>query len=602
MRYFYFILTLLLIKSGAVINAQDVRFTASAPGVVEQGEQFRLVFNINIKADQFIPPGLKDFNVLMGPSTSYNQSTSVINGKLSQNISYTYTYVLQAISEGKFTIPSAQVHVDGKSYESQPLRIEVVSGSSGESSKPGGTTSSPQGIGNEELFVRLIVDKREIYQGDRITATIKIYSRVNLSGFEDVRYPDFAGFLREDIETPPLQSLERESVKGQIYGTGVLSRFVLFPQKSGELVIDPVEITALVQQRVSSQSSRSFFDDFFDSYQTLRKDISSPVIKIKVKPLPAGSPPAFSGAVGSFRMQANLDKDTVSTNEAVTLRIKVSGQGNLKLIQAPGIDFPLDFESYDPKVTSNITSSMSGTSGSKTFEYLMIPRFAGKFRIPPVRLSYFDPAEGRYKSLNSGEFQIFVEKGEDEEGLTMVSSPSKEDIRFIGKDIRYIQTGTVKLYPIGNTLWGKLWFFSLYLVFFLFFGLVYFLRKRKRVEQANVMLAKNRKASKLARKRLKSASNYLKESDESALYEAILKALWGYLSDKLSIPASSLSRENIAANLEKHDIDKELIRSFSDLLDECEYAQYAPQVSSSELKAVYEKAVKIIVELEQKLK
>lgn len=602
MRYFYFVFLLLLINSGTLLNAQDVRFTASAPGVVEQGEQFRLTFSVNMKADQFTPPGFEDFNVLMGPSTSYNQSTSVINGKLSQNISYTYTYILQANSEGKYTILAARVIVDGKSYESQPFNIEVVSGNSGESSIVEGTTTTPQGIGNEDLFVRLIVDKREIYQGDRITATIKIYSRVNLSGFDDVRYPDFAGFLREDIETPPLQSLERESVKGQIYGTGVLARFVLFPQKSGELVIDPVKITALVQQRVSSQSSRSFFDDFFDSYQTIRKDISSPEIKIRVKPLPAGRPPAFSGAVGSFKMEASLDKNEVFTNEAVTLRIKVSGQGNLKLIQAPGIDFPLDFESYDPKVTSNIVSSMSGTSGSKTFEYLIIPRFVGQYRIPPVNLSYFDPIEGAYKNLNSGDFQIIVEKGEDEEGLTMVSSPSKEDIRFIGKDIRFIQTGPAKLSLIGNTLWGKLWFFFLYLVFFLVFGLVYFLRKRKRMEQTNVMLAKNRKASKLARKRLKSASRYLKESNESALYEAILKALWGYLSDKLSIPASSLSRENIAVNLKKYDIDNELIRAFSDLLDECEYAQYAPQGSGSEMKGVYEKAVQIIVKLEQKLK
>ena len=602
MRYFYFIFTLFLINSGVALNAQDVRFTASAPGVVEQSEQFRLVFSINKKTDQFTPPGLPDFNVLMGPSTSYNQSSSVINGKLSQTISYTYTYILQAKSAGKFTISAARVIIDGKSYESQPLKIEVLSGSSGESSGLEETTTTPQGIGNEDLFVRLIVDKREIFQGDRITATIKIYSRVNLSGFEDVRYPDFAGFLREDIETPPLQSLERESMKGQIYGTGVLSRFVLFPQKSGELVIDPVEITALVQQRVSSQSSRSFFDDFFDSYQTLRKDISSPAIKIKVKPLPVGIPPSFSGAVGSFKMEASLDKNEVLTNEAVTFRIKVSGQGNVKLIQAPGIDFPLDFESYDPKVTSNIKSSMSGTSGSKTFEYLMIPRFAGKFRIPPVQLSYFDPVEVRYKTLHSGEFQITVEKGADEAGLTMVSSPSKEDIRFIGKDIRFIQTGTVKLNLIGNTLWGKLWFFFLYLVFFLVFSLVYLFRKRKRMEQANVMLARNRKASKLARKRLKNASRYMKESNESALYEAILKALWGYLSDKLSIPASSLSRENIAVNFKKYGIDKELIRAFSDLLDECEYAQYAPHGSGSEMKDVYEKAVQIIVKLEQKLK
>lgn len=600
MRYFIFLL--LLINSATLLNAQDVRFTASAPAVVELGEQFRLIFSINKKADQFVPPELQDFIVLMGPSTSYNQSTSIVNGKMTQNISYTYTYILQANAEGEFTIPSARIQVNRKSYQTQALKIEVVSGATGDASAGKGSTPNLQGISNEDIFVRLIVDKNEIYQGDHIIATIKIYSRINLSGFENMRFPDFAGFLREDIETPPLRSLERENVNGQIYGTGVLSRFVLFPQKSGELVIDPVEISALVQQRVSSQSSRSFFDDFFDSYQTTRKDISSPKITIKVKPLPAGAPSSFSGAVGSFRMEANLDKTSTFTNEAVTLRIRILGQGNLKLIQAPGIDFPLDFESYDPKVTSNIKSSVSGTSGSKTFEYLMIPRFAGKYRIPPVNLAYFDPIEAAYKNLNSGDFQITVEKGKDEEGLIMLSSPSKEDIMFIGKDIRFIQTGPINLSLIGNTLWGKFWFFLLYIVFFGLFILVYLLRKRMRMERANIMLAKNRKASKLARKRLKSASQHLKEFNEPAFHEAILKALWGYLTDKFSIPSSSLSRENIALNLEKNDIDKELIRAFSELLDDCEYARYAPAGSGSKMDEVYEKAVQMIVKLEQKLK
>lgn len=599
-RTVFFILTILF---PVLLNGQDTQFTASAPKVVSVGEQFRLTYTLNKKAEQFLQPDLSSFQVLMGPSTSYNQSTSIINGKLERSVSYTYTYILQATLEGKFQIPSATVKIGKKSFQSNGLPIEVVKGTQGSGSQSsGGQTSGGQpGISNEDLFVRLLVDKREIYQGDHITATIKIYSRVNLSGFEDVKFPTFDGFLKEDIETPPLQSLERENIDGQIYGTGVISKVILFPQMNGDLVINPVEIECLVQQQASRQS-RSFFDDFFDSYQTVRKPIKSSPVKIKVKPLPIGAPGGFNGAVGNFKISASIDKEEVNVNEAVTLKFVISGNGNLKLISPPKINYPLDFETYDPKSSSNLKTSTSGTSGTRTFEYLMIPRFAGEYRIAPIEFQYFDPSSGQYKSLRSGNFVLKVNKGENDESTTVVASPTKEDIRFIGKDIRFIHTGAIKLTQIGQTIWGSLWYFAIFIFSTLVFLIVYFFRRKKIKEQANIELLKNRKANKFARKRLKMAEVQMKAGQQEKFYEAVLKAQWGYLSDKLGIPVSSLSRENISVKLKERGTKSETIETFVKLLDQCEYAQYAPSTISGGMDDVYNQAVKMITKLEQEIK
>lgn len=599
-RTVFFILTILF---PVLLNGQDTQFTASAPKVVSVGEQFRLTYTLNKKAEQFLQPDLSSFQVLMGPSTSYNQSTSIINGKLERSVSYTYTYILQATQEGKFQIPSATVKIGKKSVQSNELSIEVVKGSQGSGSQSSGGQSSgvQPGISNEDLFVRLLVDKREIYQGDHITATIKIYSRVNLSGFEDVKFPTFDGFLKEDIETPPLQSLERENIDGQIYGTGVISKVILFPQMNGDLVINPVEIECLVQQQTSRQS-RSFFDDFFDSYQTVRKPIKSSPVKIKVKPLPIGAPAGFNGAVGNFKISASIDKEEVNVNEAVTLKFVISGNGNLKLISPPKIDYPLDFETYDPKSSSNLKTSVSGTSGTRTFEYLMIPRFEGEYRIAPVEFQYFDPSSGQYKSLHSGNFVIKVNKGENDESTTVIASPTKEDIRFIGKDIRFIHTGAIKLTQIGQTIWGSLWYFAIFILSTIVFLVIYFFRRKKIKEQANIELLKNRKANKFARKRLKMAEAQMKSGQQEKFYEAVLKALWGYLSDKLGIPVSSLSRENVSVKLKERGTKPETIEIFVKLLDQCEYAQYAPSAISGGMDDIYNKSVKMITKLEQEIK
>ncbi|MBE9511058.1 MAG: protein BatD [Bacteroidetes bacterium] len=603
----YLLANILFILTVIPGYSDDIKFSVSAPGVVTVGEQFRLTYSLNSKGDKFSAPEFDNFYVIAGPSTSYNQSTQIINGKVTRNVSYTYTYILQSTSEGKFTIPPATVVVKKKQYSTNSLQIEVIKRKTQPQTKTPATQSqNNQGlanIDNEDLFVRVLLNKSNVYQGAHLVATVKIYSRVNLSGFEKVDLPDFNGFYMQEIEIPQLRSLERENLNGQIYGTGVLKKYLLFPQHSGNIVIEPVEIECLVQQTVR-RTPQSFFDDFFsfNSVRNTKKFISSPESSINVKPLPAGAPSSFSGTVGSVNMIADMDKSSVKENDAVTLKITLKGTGNLKLAEAPVVDFPPDFETYDPKVTTNLKASVSGTVGSKTFEYLIIPRHAGNYRIAPVKYSFFDPGSGKYKNLSSKEFLIKVSKGEEGEEGNIISGFTKEDVRYLGKDIRFIKTGPIKVKEKGKILFGSTLFFlvhaGLVVLFLLVFVLVRYWAKRN----TNVILLRNRRANKQAKKRLKSAGREMRSNNAKGFFEEVLKALRGYMSDKLSIPVSELSQENIRQSIEDKNVDKKLVDKFVELVDTCEYAQYSPAGESVSLEDIYRKAIKIISKLEQKIK
>jgi hypothetical protein len=604
----YLLISIVLFLPGWTLSAQDINFTASAPKVVAAGEQFRLTYTINAEANAFNPPDLSDFYVLMGPSTSYNQSTQIINGKITRSVSYTYTYVLQATKKGNYIIPPAQATIKRTSYESNPVEIEVVPGTASippstqePSEKSAGETVN---VNNEDLFVRILMNKPEVYQGEHIIATIKLYSRINLSGFDNIKFPSFNGFFKQDIETPPLRSLERENVNGQIYGTGVLQKVVLFPQRNGEIEIDPVELECLIQQRVKRDSRNpfdNFFDDFFDSYQTVKKTIKSPPLRIKVKPLPETKPATFKGAVGLLKMNASIDKTEAKVNDAINLIIDISGNGNIKIIEAPVVHFPPDFETYDPKISAKITNTSNGATGFRKFEYLVIPRHAGNYRIPPVEFSYFDPTTENYKTLASNEFNITVEKAEEEE-TTVISGFSKEDIKLLGSDIRFIKTGKIKLRPKDRTIFGSTFFIFCYTGAFALF-IAFLIIHRKRIKRkTNLILVKNRRANKLARRRLKTARFYQKNENREKFYEEILKAIWGYLSDKLNIPVSELSKETAVKILSQYQIDKSLVNQITELIDTCEYAQYAPAEESAHLATVYENTLKTISKFEQKIK
>lgn len=602
------LLILTLLTQVHLIHAdEDVSFKAEAPNVVREGQQFRLTYTVNTDVDKFDPPEITDFSVLAGPSTSTSTNVSIVNGKMTKNYTLQYTYVLQANKKGKFTIPYAKIKVGQKVYRSNELQIEVIEsksrsssgGSAGQAQQDQQTTET--GDPGNKLFVRVLLNKRNVYREEPIIATIKIYSKMSISNLQNVKFPDFKGFFKQEIETPSLRQLQKENINGEIYGTGVLKKYILFPQKTGEITIDPFEVDCIVQKRVNSQS-RSFFDDFFGGYQNVKMPLASKPVTVDVKPLPTGQPANFTGGVGNFKLEASLDKSEVKTNEAVNLTVKVSGSGNLKVVDVPKIDFPPDLETYDPKINSDINVSERGAVGFKEYEYPVVPRHAGEYRIPSIQFTYFDLSAGKYKTLNSGPLTLQVAKGEADTSVAVSRSYNRKDVSVIGSDIRYIKTEDFSIEEKGSFVFGSLEFYLVYIAGIMVFVVVFLFQRKRAKENANVALAKNRKANKFAKKRLKVASRHLGEGNKENFYEETLKALWGYLSDKLGIPVSELSRDNAREQLEKMNIEGELTDKFINLIDDCEYARYAPASDESRMDELYREAIGVISKLQQKLK
>ncbi len=601
-----FILVIWMMAALSAVAADHYRINASAPETVTLGQQFRLVFEMNTRDGKFIPPDLSDFMILMGPSTSYSQSTQIINGRISSSVSYTYTYILQAKQTGVFTIAPGKLKIRNKTIASNALKIHVVKGSAPASSggavpSTGGTSSAvTPSSSNPNLFVKILVDKTHVYQGEAVAVTVKIYSRVNLTGLDEIDMPEFDGFLKQEIPTPDLRSLQREYINGVSYGTGVIQRYLLFPQTTGDIKIDRVKIICLVRERAHT-SSDPFFDDFFGNYRTVRKAILSNPVTIHVDPLPPGAPAGFKGAVGTFGLDASVDKTTLKANDAVTLKVKISGNGNLKLIEPPKVEFPPDFDTYDPKITSHISNTMHGATGYKQFEYLMIPRHAGKYRLPSVSFVYFDPAARSYKTLRTPAYTLTVMKGEQTGNEQVITGGGQEALKYIGKDIRYIYTKPIRLRPEGYTLFGTWKFYLVYIISLFLFIILIWIRHRYIKARGDQQRIRNKQANKMARKRLKVAGQLLKKGDQAKFYEEVLKALWGYLSDKLTLPVSDLTRESAAQALEKRNVDKDSVEKLLRVIDQCEFARYAPEGSAGPMDKIYQEAVEIISELEEEL-
>ncbi|MDP2115173.1 MAG: BatD family protein, partial [Bacteroidota bacterium] len=401
------------------------------------------------------------------------------------------------------------------------------------------------------------------------------------SGFDEVKLPSYEGFWTKEIEVPQQVNFTREVYNGKIYQVGVLKKTILFPQQTGAIRIDPFEITCLVRQRVGQQ--RGFFDDFFDNYRVVKAKVVSDPISVNVKDLP-NQPSNFSGAVGSFSFSGALDKNNIKSNEAVTLKLTVNGTGNLTLINPLKIVLPEDFETYEPKTSNRITANDNGLSGSITFEYLFIPRFAGNFTISPVQFVFFNPATRQYETRSTEAFKINVEKGSDDPNASVVSSYSKQDVKMIGKDIRFIKQNKSKLKPKGSSFYGTLEFYAIYLLSLIAFAVVFVLNRKKIKESANIALVRNKRANKVALKRLKAAAGFLKHNQAEKFYESVIKALWGYLSDKLSIPVAELNRERASSTLSGKGIDQEVVNELMKIIDDCEFARYAPAAFSGTMK------------------
>jgi hypothetical protein len=591
-------ITALFILLPLTIFGQNVSVTMEGPSSVSISEQFQLNITINSSPSSFSPPGLSDFTVLMGPSTSSSSSVQIINGRMSQSSEYTYSYVLQPKKNGKFSISPASFVVNGKKYSSNSLSIEVT-GNAASKSQSAQNSSNEKVDESGDVFVRVLLDKTSIFQGEFIVASVKLYSKVNISSINRLDFPSFDGFYKQDIETPPLRRLEKENVNGQIYGTGIIQKFILIPQKTGQLTIAPCTMDCAVEVQVRNNS---FFDDFFsNSVQNVLKKIQSKPVRVNVKPLP-NRPPSFTGGVGKFNFNASYDKSKVKQNDPVILKITVSGAGNIKLIEAPKISFPNGIETSEPSTTNKTNDKDGGISGTRQFEYLLIPRAPGKVVFPPIEFSFFDPIAGQFKTLTSPSTTLDVEPGSSSLSMTSSNGSAKEDVKFLGKDIQYIKLDNFDLKRSGDSFFGNLIFYLLYIIPLLIFVTILLLRRNYIKQNANSVLTRNRKAEKYATKRLKKAKEYLASAQKEKFYEEVLKAIWGYLSDKLNIPVSELSRENAQNQLTQAGIKSDALNRLLSIIDRCEYAQYAPVSHENSMEADYKESVTIITQIQENIR
>lgn len=599
------LLTLIILLVAVNTQADEVHFTMEAPRAVETGQQFRLTLTLNNEGKNLRLPDLHNFDVLMGPSTSQSSSFQSINGRVSESVTFSYTYILRAKTVGSFDIQPASIEVDGKVYESNTIKIQVVKGQPQKPQVQAGTNDDENvepstQLNKDDLFVRVELSKKNAYKGEQIIATVKLFAKptVSISGFDDINLPSYEGFYVQDINTPQQVNFQREVYNNQIYKVAVLKKTIIFPQQTGDITIKPFSLTLLVRQEIQS---RSFFDDFFNNYRNVKVKINSLPVTINVKDLPP-VPASFYGAVGNFGVNASLSDTAVSTNDAVTLKISVSGSGNLRLIQNPKVQLPADFEVYDPKSNENVTSDDRGMTGTKTFEYLFQPRYEGDYTIPSVDFTYFNPASGKLITRKTREFKLHVSKGQEQQANAVVGSIRKEDLQLIGKDIRFIKQGTEKLQLTGYTFFGTPGFYSIYggsSIAFLLLVLVY--RKKAR-ENANIALMRNKKANRVAKKRLREAAGFMKNNQDEQFHESLLKAFWGYLSDKLGIEVARLNRDNAVVALQARNVDQELVDGLVKIIEQCEYARFAPAGGSQARQELYKQAESVMSKMERKIK
>ena len=580
-------------------NAQNITFSAQANKTVSVGQQFRLSFSVNAKGTSFRAPSLSDFDVLMGPSQNSSSSMQIINGNVSQSYSYSFTYILVANKEGKFTIKPASIKVDGKTYTSNSLTINVIKGKANNTQNNNNSNSNSNQansnqINADNIFVRVYLNKNSAYIGEQIIATVKLYTRVGISGFDEINFPAYDGFFSQEIPTSNNINFKRENVDGNVYNVGVLQKMILYPQRSGKLKIKPFTISVVVQKRVRAVS-------FFDSgYRNVKTKLKSNALSVNIKPLP-NKPAGFKNAVGDFKLTAKLDKNKTKADDPIVLTVKISGNGNLKLIDEPKFDFPPDFDVYDPKIKTNIKNDNSGAHGSISYEYLIIPRNGGDFKIPSYNFTYFNVSKNKYITLSTNDFNIHVEKSSNGDSKTVVNNISKENVKYLNKDIRYIKTSDFKLKKLQKHFFGSLLFYLIYIISFIVAVAIYLLKRKSIKQKANIIALKNRKANKIAKKRLKTANKYLNEQNDESFYQEITNAIWGYLSDKLNIQMANLNKDNVGEVLKENNIDDDKVNDLLSLLDKCEFARFSSHNSTNDLNEVYNQASGLISFMENNI-
>jgi len=589
-------LTLIAILLLSFSYAQEVSFTAiTSNNTVKTGGTFRIEFETNQSMSNFKPPKFTNFRVLSGPHQS--NSTLIVNGKVKSSI--TISYNLMAIKEGSFTVGPAVASIKGKAYKTNSIKIKV---GKGVKVKQGGNQNSKTTSGgnvSSDMYVKCFVNKTKPYKGEQIIVTYKLYTRLsNIVGAGQTNQVQLDGFWKQDVDIGRIQLNEEKIIGGYRWRIGTLKKVILFPQRSGNLELDPFEYQVIVQKRV--QGGQSFFDQLYRRVENVEYNIKSKSLKIKVLDLPAGAPKGFSGAVGKLNMEVDVSTTEIKANEAVNIKIKIAGKGNLPLLNSPEITFPSDFETYDPKINENIKTESSGVSGSKEFDYLVIPRHAGQFKLDPVVFSYFNPSTKKYHTITSNPIEINVLKNDGSTSDNVIYSSNKEDIQMLGEDIRYIHTNNIQFSHSNETFYGSWKFYLLLLIAPVLFILTRIFRNRIRVANSDVIGMKKKKASKIAGKLLASAKQSLATNNKNAFYEDISKALFGYIGNKLNIAVAELNQSNIKEQLTNINVSEQTSNELMDTIELCDMARFAP-VSISE-QEVYDKAEAIINQIEQEVK
>ena len=601
------LLTILLLSMTALAAFAQSTVKLQAPNVVDINEQFNVTFIIegeHSPSDFQWNPG-ENFQLVWGPQKGSSTSVTIVNGKSTRSSQTTYTYVLMPRKAGKFSLQPGVATVKGSELRSESRQIEVVADSSrqqgqGAQQSGGQGTASPAGdVSSEDMFLRLSINKSKVMVGETVTATLKLYQRVNIAGFEDARFPTFNGFWSQEVQAPTNIEFHRETVGDRIYNAAVLREWSLIPQRAGDIRIDPAELVCLINVRAPRASTGSIFDSFFqDEYQTIRKRVSSSAYTVHVNGLPAGAPASFNGAVGTgYKMNVSLTRDSLMTHDAASLKITITGKGNIALLEAPKVNLPPDFELYDVKTDE--------VSGGKSFEYPFIPRSHGEFDIEPIRYSYYDIAEGRYVSIDSKPLHVSVARNASAGSETVgqiVQGSNRKDVRDLGSDIRFIETRKPSFDKVGAFFVGSPLFWVLTLLILAAGAILFFALRKLDERRADVAGTKNRAAAKMARKRLSQAGDFLQKNLYTAFYEELHKTLLGFVSDKLTMDAADMSKDNISAKLIAKGVSEGVASDFIGLLDACEYARYSPDSGHDAMNAHYETAVSVISAIDESMR
>ena len=599
-------LILFLIGCISIAVSWAQTLTGRAPAQVAVGEQFRLSYTVNTDdAKGFRAGDIPDaFDVLMGPSTSTQSSFQMVNGHTSSSSSITYTYILSAKKNGSFTIPAAHVTAGGKTITSNELHIKV-SGQAQQGRQQGGHQQSSTGeirnagssISGSDLFIKVTASKQHVREQEPILLTYKVYTLVGLTQLNG-KMADLKSFYSREVPLPQEKQFHIENLNGKPYRTVTWQQYVVFPQTTGKLEIPSITYEGIVVQQNRNVDPFEAFFNGGSGYVEVKKQIKAPGITIQVDPLPQ-RPAGFSGGVGRYSISAQLDKDEVKANDPVKLRVVVTGVGNMKLLKQPEVKFPKDFDHYDAKVTDKTQLTTSGLEGSITYDFLAVPRHQGDYEIPAIEYIYFDTQANAYKTVKTEPFKLHVEKGS---GSSSATYTGQEDVKLLNSDIHYIKTGDTLQRGVNEFFFASTeYWVSLALLLLGFISLFIIFRQRA-IENADIVKQRAGKANKVATKRLKKAAKLMAGGKQNEFYDEVLRALWGYVGDKLNMPVEQLSRENISQQLESRNVSSETISQFIGALDECEFARYAPGDATGNMNKVYDAAMTAITQIAATMK